>query len=167
MELHLLILIGLLVAPAVIAAFAMDLLRAALALLVSSLGLALIMFNLGAPLAGSFELSVGAGLITVLFVNAISLTRLISEEERLERAKDHYRRFAILPLLAITIGLFMYRHQDFWASGLSFVKHAETQTVGEILWHSRGLDLIGQIIIILVGVYGVAILFRRGKQDNV
>ncbi len=165
MELHLFILIGLLLTPAIIAAFAMDLLRAAIALLVSSLGLALIMFNLGAPLAGSFELSVGAGLITVLFVNAISLTRLITEEERLERAKDHYHRFMPLPVLAIIIGLVMFWYQDFWASGISFVKYSETHTVGEILWQSRGLDLIGQIVILLVGVYGVAILFRRGKQD--
>ncbi len=165
MELHLLILFGLLLVPAVIAAFAMDLLRAAIALLASSFGLALIMFNLGAPLAGSFELSVGAGLITVLFVNAISLTRLITEEERLERTKAHYKRFALLPVLAIFIGLMMFWRQDFWASGLSFVKHAETQTTGEILWKLRGLDLIGQIIILFVGVYGVAILFRRGKPN--
>lgn len=165
MELHLLILIGFLIIPAIIAAFAMDLLKAAMALLVSSFGLAIIMFNLGAPLAGSFELSVGAGLITVLFVNAISLTRLVTEEERLERTKDHYKRFALLPVLAILIGLLMFQHQEFWASGLSFVKHVEKQTVGEILWKSRGLDLIGQIIILFIGVYGVSILFRRGKPN--
>lgn len=165
MELHLLILFGLLVVPAIIAAFAMDLLRAAIALLVCSLGLALTMFNLEAPLAGSFELSVGAGLITVLFVNAISLTRLITEEERLERTKDHYQRFTLLPILVVLIGLIMFRYQDLWASGLNFTKYAETQTVGEILWKSRGLDLIGQIIVLFVGVYGVAILFRRGKPN--
>lgn len=165
MELHLLFLIGLLVIPAIIAAFAMDLLRAAIALLVCSFGLALTMFNLDAPLAGAFELSVGAGLITVLFVNAISLTRLITEEERLERTKDHYHRFALLPVLVVLIGMLMFRYQDFWVSGLSFVRQTETQTVGEILWKSRGLDLIGQIIVLFVGVYGVAILFRRGKPN--
>jgi len=165
MELHLSILIGLLVVPAIIAAFAMDLLRAAIALLVCSLGLALTMFNLGAPLAGSFELSVGAGLITVLFVNAISLTRLITEEELLERTKDHYQRFAFLPILVLLIGLMMFEYQDFWASGLSFIKYNETQTMGEILWKTRGLDLIGQIIVLFVGVYGISILFRRGKPN--
>ncbi len=165
MELHLLMLIGFLIVPAIIAAFAMDLLKAAMALLVSSFGLALIMFNLGAPLAGSFELSVGAGLITVLFVNAISLTRLITEEERLERTKDHYKRFALLPVLVILIGLVMIWHQDFWAAGILSVKQVEEQTVGEILWKSRGLDLIGQIIVLFVGVYGVSILFRRGKPN--
>ncbi len=165
MELHLLLLIGLLVLPAIIAAFAMDLLRAAIALLVCSLGLALTMFDLGAPLAGVFELSVGAGLITVLFVNAISLTRLITEEELLERTKNHYKRFAFLPVLVVLIGLLMFRYQDLWTSGLSFVKYAETETVGEVLWKSRGLDLIGQIIVLFVGVYGVAILFRRRKPN--
>jgi len=165
MELHLLILIGLLLVPATFAAFAMDLLQAAIALLVSSLGLGIIMFNLGAPLAGAFELSVGAGLIMILFVNAISLTRLITEEEMYERTKDHYKRFAFLPVLVVLIGLLMFHYQDFWASGLSFIKQAETETVGEILWKSRGLDLIGQIIVLFVGVYGVAILFRRRKPN--
>lgn len=166
MELHLFVLIGFLLIPAVIAAFAMDLLRSAIALLFCSFGLAIIMFNLGAPLAGSFELSVGAGLITVLFVNAISLTRLITEEERLERTKDHYKRFALLPVLVIIIFLAMFWSKDFWASGLSFLKYPEKQTVGEMLWKSRGLDLIGQIIVLFVGVYGISILFRRGKPNG-
>lgn len=165
MELHLLILIGLLVVPAIIAAFAADLLRAAIALLVCSLGLALTMFNLGAPLAGSFELSVGAGLVTVLFINAIRFTKLITEEERLERIKDHYRHFMLLPILVVLIALIMFRYRDLWASGLTFFKYTETHTVGEILWKSRGLDLIGQIIVLFVGVYGVAILFGRGKPN--
>ena len=59
----------------------------------------------------------------------------------------------------------MFKYQDLWASGFTFTKYAETQTVGEILWQSRGIDLIGQIIVLFVGVYGVAILFGRGKPN--
>ena len=51
-----------------------NLLRAAIALGVGSAALAILFFLLGAPYAGGFELSVGAGLISVLFIIAISLT---------------------------------------------------------------------------------------------
>jgi NADH:ubiquinone oxidoreductase subunit 6 (subunit J) len=51
-----------------------NLLRAAVALGTSSVALAALFFFLNAPYAGAFELSVGAGLISVLFIVAISLT---------------------------------------------------------------------------------------------
>lgn len=51
-----------------------NLLRAAVALGASSVALAALFFLLRAPYAGAFELSVGAGLISVLFIVAISLT---------------------------------------------------------------------------------------------
>ncbi len=57
-----------------------NLLRAAVALGASSVALAALFFVLGAPYAGAFELSVGAGLISVLFIVAISLTESIREE---------------------------------------------------------------------------------------
>ncbi len=51
-----------------------NLLRAAVALGASSVALASLFFLLQAPYAGAYELSVGAGLISVLFIVAISLT---------------------------------------------------------------------------------------------
>ena len=59
---------------AVAAVLSKNLIQAAVALAVGSAALATIMFLLQAPHAGSFELSVGAGLISILFVVAISLT---------------------------------------------------------------------------------------------
>ena len=63
------------VASAVTALRARNLIRAAIALGVGSAALAMVFFMLDAPYAGGFELSVGAGLISVLFIVAISLTR--------------------------------------------------------------------------------------------
>ena len=63
------------VASAVTALRARNLIRAAVALGVGSAALAMVFFMLDAPYAGGFELSVGAGLISVLFIVAISLTR--------------------------------------------------------------------------------------------
>ena len=56
----------------VLAVHIRDLLRAAVALAVLSVALAAIFFKIGAPYAGAFELSVCAGLVTVLFIAAIS-----------------------------------------------------------------------------------------------
>jgi NADH:ubiquinone oxidoreductase subunit 6 (subunit J) len=49
---------------------------------VGSVLLSIIFFVFGAPFAGAFELSVGAGLISVLFIIATSLTR--QSEENIE-----------------------------------------------------------------------------------
>ena len=59
-----------------------NLLRAAIALGVGSAALATILFLLEAPYAGGFELSVGAGLISVLFIIAISLTESMRGQRR-------------------------------------------------------------------------------------
>ena len=59
-----------------------NLLRAAVALGVGSAALATMLFLLGAPYAGGFELSVGAGLISVLFIIAISLTESMRGQRR-------------------------------------------------------------------------------------
>jgi NADH-quinone oxidoreductase subunit J len=166
MELHVLMLVFLFIVPAVLAAVAKDLLRAAIALLFCSLGLTLLLFNLNAPLAGVFELSVCAGLISVLFINAISLARPLSGEELIANTKNHYQRFLWLPLVIVVIAVLLWFNREQLFGALVINKIAESTTVGEILWGMRGLDLIGQVIILLVGVYGIVVLFKRGKSNG-
>lgn len=62
------------VSGAFAAVISKNLLRSAVSLGISSVALAALFFYLEAPFAGAFELSVGAGLISVLFIIAISLT---------------------------------------------------------------------------------------------
>lgn len=62
------------------ALFSKRVVRAALALGVGSAALAMLFFSLGAPYAGGFELSVGTGLISVLFLIGISLTRSVGSD---------------------------------------------------------------------------------------
>lgn len=66
---------------AILAVHLRDLLRAAVSLAVLSVILAGLFFKLGAPYAGAFELSVCAGLITVLFISAISSVDTRQEPE--------------------------------------------------------------------------------------
>ena len=61
-------------ACAVAAVLAKRLIWSAVALGMGSASLAMLLFMLAAPYAGGCELSVGAGLISVLFIVAISLT---------------------------------------------------------------------------------------------
>ncbi len=67
---------------AVAAVLFKNLLQAAVALGVGSAALAVIFFMLNAPYAGGFELSVGAGLVSVLFIVAISLTESMRGQEQ-------------------------------------------------------------------------------------
>jgi NADH-quinone oxidoreductase subunit J len=66
---------------AIVSILAKSLLRAAIALGAGSAALAVLFFLLSAPYAGGFELSVGAGLISVLFIIAISLTESIGRQQ--------------------------------------------------------------------------------------
>ena len=74
------LLIAVVIAGAVIAVLARNLIRAAVALGMGSAALAALFFLLRAPYAGGFELSVGAGLISVLFITAISLAESMGRQ---------------------------------------------------------------------------------------
>ena len=79
------------------------LVRAALGLAVTSIILTVLMFMLGAGLAAVFELSVCAGLITVVFVSTIAMTQPSSKSELLEKTRNRMRRYWFLPVI-IEIG---------------------------------------------------------------
>jgi NADH-quinone oxidoreductase subunit J len=68
-------------ASALAATLSRNLLQSAVALAVGSSALASMFYILGAPYAGSFELSVGAGLISIMFIIAISLCESIGGQQ--------------------------------------------------------------------------------------
>ncbi len=74
------LLVLILIASTIFALAAKSLIRAAVALGAGSAALATLYFLLDAPYAGGFELSVGAGLISVLFIVAISLTASMEKQ---------------------------------------------------------------------------------------
>jgi len=69
------------VISAVVAMFSKVLTRAVVALGASIAMLATLFFILNAPYAGGFELSVGTGLISVLLIIGLSLTRSLQEHD--------------------------------------------------------------------------------------
>ena len=74
------LLVLILIASTIVALAAKNLVRAAVALGAGSAALAMLYFMLDAPYAGGFELSVGAGLISVLFIVVISLTTSMEKQ---------------------------------------------------------------------------------------
>ena len=145
-----------------------DLLKASMAMAVSSAVLAIIMFALKADLAAALELSVCAGLITVIFVSAISMTRTRTEEENKAREKERRRRFVFLPVILIVVicaALFI-----FWpALDSMIIEPAAANGLvsgSETLWEKRTVDLLGQVVIVLAGVFGILIFFKeeQGKK---
>ncbi|MHB1355103.1 MAG: NADH-quinone oxidoreductase subunit J [Anaerolineae bacterium] len=68
------VLVLVILASAIYTVHSTKLIRASLALCLGGSSLAVLFFLLGAPYAGSVQLSVGAGLLSILFIVAISLT---------------------------------------------------------------------------------------------
>jgi len=141
------------------ALFSRDLLKAAISLGVASIFLALVFFHMHAVYAGVFEISVVAGLIMVLFIAAIGMTRHEAEEK--EKRWPTY----LLPL--VLVATFVLAYIIIFASGmLGHYSGDVMDTFGKTLWLGRTFDLVGQIGAIFAGVVVVLTLFRKGREDE-
>lgn len=109
---------------------------------------ALTFYQLSAPEAAAIELSVGAGLVTVLFVFAISL----AGEESLQ-AKSLLPRPLSWGLVLLAAGLLA------WLLLPATPPPPATAEAGpsfsQVMWQERGLDVPVQVILIFSGVLGV------------
>jgi NADH-quinone oxidoreductase subunit J len=138
-----------------------DLIKAALSLAVASLFLGIIFFRLNAPYAGVFEISVVAGLITVLFILTIALTKKEGDVEDSKLVKIAFPLFFILFL--IIDGLVM---KSLLLKVPALPSGPEAGSFGEVLWKQRTFDLVAQIGVILAGVLAVLVLFRKKEDDK-
>ena len=153
-----------LVAAAVLTVMTARLLRSAIALALTSAVLTLLMFRMDAPLAGVFELSVCAGLIPAILISTIGLTRRMTPETLEVRRKELLRRFWYLPLIIIVVAIAM-THVSI---PMDFPPPPPPAAIGarEVLWNLRHVDLIGQIVILLAGAFGVAVLVKEIKDGT-
>jgi uncharacterized MnhB-related membrane protein len=144
--LHIIILVGTLVC-AVGAISSKRLVSSALWLAGASALVALLIYLMGAPEVAVIELSVGAGLVTVLFVFAIN----IAGEEGLEKKSLIPRPLAWLLIGSsfVLLGLMVF-------PGLVGITPAEPAgSVVKNLWQDRELDVLLQMVLIFTGVLGV------------
>ncbi|MHC1739581.1 MAG: NADH-quinone oxidoreductase subunit J [Anaerolineaceae bacterium] len=142
-------------ACAVLAIGSKKLLVSAIWLAATSALVAVMIFMLGAVQVAVIELSVGAGLVTVLFVFAIN----ISGEEAMN-LKPVMPKPLAWGLVLIAAGLTIFL--TIRGGGLALALLPSTQSPA-ILWSERYLDILLQIALIFSGVLGVLGLLSEGK----
>ncbi|NMB54630.1 MAG: DUF4040 domain-containing protein [Leptolinea sp.] len=154
---HIVILIGMLICAAM-AIRAQRLLVSALWLAGASALVALWMYLLGAPEIAVIELSVGAGLVTVLFVFAIN----IAGEGGIS-GKVILPRWVSWGLLIVSIGLLAWFSLSggFPAPGVP-----DGQLFKVNFWESRSVDVLLQIVIIFAGALGILGLLAEAKPHT-
>ena len=158
MELNI-ILLFILVAASLWTVMTRSLLRSAIGLALTSVILTIIIFRLNSPLAAVFELSVCAGLISVLFISTISLTHPLTKQEIMQHMKDRLARFWYLPVIIIILGVILSLMQI--KPVIKLPAAESVKDVREVIWNVRQVDLLGQMIVLLTGVFGVVILFKE------
>jgi NADH-quinone oxidoreductase subunit J len=138
------------------------LIRSVVGLALTSAILSAIMFRLASPLAAVFELSVCSGLISVIFITTVSFTQRISKERLSVRRKERLTKFFYLPFIVIATGILMLLY--FKMPHIDLPAQSQGPDVKGLLWNMRHLDLLGQVIILLTGVFGVVILFKEPRE---
>lgn len=138
------------------------LIRAVLGLAATSILLTILMFMLGAGLAAVFELSVCAGLITVVFISSISMTQIAAKSDSAKWARGHLRHYWPLPLILVATGAIV----AFFCLKLpiELPPPAESVDAKGMLWESRQTDLLGQALALFAGVFGVIVLFKEKEK---
>jgi NADH-quinone oxidoreductase subunit J len=139
------------------------LLRAAIGPAITSAIVTLLMFQLNSPLAAVFELSVCAGLISAIFLSTISLTQRVTAEDLVGRQKEKLSKFWFLPLIMLAVGVIMISVH--FVLNINLPAPPVENDVKVILWNLRHLDLVGQIVILLAGAFGVVTLFKEWKSE--
>ena len=158
------ILLGLLLVFLILCCIFPDLLYTAISLGLASMILSVILFQHGANIAAVFELSVCAGLITVLFVSTVSLTK--DSDQKIEsRMPVYFLPIAIAMFLGIDSLLIG------WLTGVVHVKEAAAAalpaaTFQSIFWSERTSDILGQVGLLLAGVFGILALFRITTKEK-
>ena len=132
-------------------------LHAALWLAALSALISIVLYRLGAPEVAVIELSVGAGLITVLFAFAISM----AEDEAMP-APLVPRPFAWL-LVAVAGGALLWLLLPALPAARQIA--SDDPFIVQI-WDNRAIDLALQIVVVLTGVMGVLSLLGETRAPE-
>ena len=134
-------------------------------LLVSALWLAgtsalvaLMIYLLGAPQVAVIELSVGAGLVTILFVFAINIA---GEENEIPRSLIPKPLAWIMVLLSLALLAWFTIPRL-----LPTIPASAEIPFTQLLWQDRGLDMLLQVALIFTGILGVVGLLVDEKKTH-
>lgn len=154
MSIPFLILMVMMLASAAVAIRARQLISSAIFLAIVSALLSVAIYWLGAPIGAVIELSVGAGLVTVLFVYAVNIS---GESE--EEGSAVVSRWLAAPVVILLAGLLAFYLLPVLAKAVPAVE-ADLSTM---IWEQRALDIQVQIVLIFSGVLGLLGLLAEAK----
>ena len=135
---------------------AVKLLIATLWLAMCSVLVSVLLYRLGAPEVAVIELSVGAGLVTVLFVYAFSIIGELTIDER--GIVPRPLVWTLILITVLTLGRLILPQPEARIA-VSEPSFAST------LWQQRGLDVIVQIVLIFSGIMGLIGLLTHSKKS--
>jgi NADH-quinone oxidoreductase subunit J len=144
------------------AVMATRLIHSAIALAAASITLAVVMFRMASPFAAVIELSVCAGLITAIFISVISLAKHETKQQVEARRRKRWKKYVALPLVAAAVGIALSLMPKRVA--VTLPPTLPETDVRNVFWHLRQADLVGQIIMVLVGAFGIVVLFKSRRK---
>jgi len=148
------LLVTMIVLCAALALRARRLLVSAICLAGTSALLSIALYRLGAFQAAVIELSVGAGLVTVLFVFVIGAAG--EESTREHPLLPGWLSWGLVLVSVLLLGWFVLP-----AKPLP-IQVSEPE-ISQVIWQQRGLDTLVQIILIFAGVLGLLGLLAEAK----
>lgn len=165
METLIYISLALLLVLCILTVMSKSLLKSAVCLAAASAMLGVILYILGAVWAAVIEVSACSGLVTVIFISAISLSR--AKKEDVEKTYADKKQMRFLPYLLVICGILLIvaaiTVKDFSAP-VAAAKVSED--FRNIFWNTRQADIFGQIITILVGGIAVSVLFKNDSKKE-
>ncbi len=142
---------------AVLAIRSSHLLQSAIWLAGSSAFTAILLYLMGAPQIAVIELSVGAGLVTVLFVFAINITG-----EDASTVLPSIPRPVAWAAVVLAIAAFAWMVLPGQQPALT---EAGPAVFTSVLWKDRAVDMVLQVALIFAGVLGILTLLG-GHEDT-
>ena len=135
------------------------LINAAISLAAVSAACGVLMYVLGAHTAAIFEVSVCSGLVTVIFISAVSL----SNGDRDAGVPE--KRARLLPVILIAVGAVLMI-----AAGLSGFSLgvpgpvASARSFDNVFWETRQADIFGQMVAIIAGASAIVVFFKESEK---
>lgn len=127
------------------------LLASGMLLAAGSACLALALYLLDAPIVAVIELSVGAGLVAVLFT--FSVVGAAGDAFRARPALPRWLAASLAGLPILLLAFALREGPPQWTP-----PDQTTLGVFENMWNERGLDALGQVVLLLVGALAVKLL---------
>ena len=140
------------------------LINAAISLAAVSAACGVLMYVLGAHTAAIFEISVCSGLVTVIFISAVSLSNGDRQIEAQDTAEPR-RKKRFLPAILIGAGALVMIAAGF--SGFSLgapVAATSGASFQEVFWETSQADIFGQMVALIAGASAIVVFFKEGED---